>query len=174
MALCSSDIVIASSIAWANSSVFQGLTMILPFNDCAAPANSLRIMTPWRCCWVQMYSYDTLYQHQGRHLRYQVHSISSTAYKTHVTDIVKGYKLDKVHRLMHIMNRHEFYAPELTVNTTNEFIHCCAEILVLLNIATRWNCDLNQDYLQWDQSTWASWYLANPFWMLREENFKGM
>jgi len=56
MALCSSAMVSASSIAWASSSVFHGLTMIDPLRDWAAPANSERIITPWRCCCVQMYS----------------------------------------------------------------------------------------------------------------------
>lgn len=51
--------VTASWIALASSSVFQGLTMRLPLRDCAAPVNSLRIMTPCFSCCVAMYSYET-------------------------------------------------------------------------------------------------------------------
>lgn len=62
----SASIVTASKIASATSCESQGLTTILPFRLCAAPANSERIMTPCRCCWHAMYSYDTC--HGGQHL----------------------------------------------------------------------------------------------------------
>lgn len=49
----------AALIAFAVSAVFQGLTMRDPLSECAAPANSERMRTPWRFSWQAMYSYET-------------------------------------------------------------------------------------------------------------------
>jgi len=46
-------------MALASSSVFHGLTTMLPLRLWAAPVNSERIITPCRFCCVAMYSYDT-------------------------------------------------------------------------------------------------------------------
>ena len=48
---------------------------------------------------------------------------------------------------MHVMNWHKFNTAELTIDTTDKFIDCCAKILIFFDIASGGNCYLNQDDL---------------------------
>jgi hypothetical protein len=79
--------------------------------------------------------------------RYEVHSISSTADKTDIADVIQGNKFGEINRLMHIMNRDKLDAPELSVDPPDEFIYRCTEILVLFHISPRRHCNLNQNHL---------------------------
>lgn len=54
--LLTSGKVKASLMASDISSMFHGLTMMAPFKDWAAPANSLRIREPFVSSWQAMYS----------------------------------------------------------------------------------------------------------------------
>lgn len=56
---CASLMETASLYAAESSSVFHGLMMILPLRLWAAPANSDKMRTPLRFCWVAMYSKET-------------------------------------------------------------------------------------------------------------------
>jgi hypothetical protein len=79
--------------------------------------------------------------------RYEIHSVSGGANETDVADVVEGNEFGKVNRLMHKMNRDKLDAAELSVDTTNEFIYRCPEILVLLHISPRRHGNLNQHHL---------------------------
>lgn len=63
---------------------------------------------------------------------------------------------------MEEMNRHEFNSAKTTVDTTDEFVDDGTEILVFFDILTRRDGDLDKDYL------------ADPFGMFCEEDFKSV
>lgn len=63
---------------------------------------------------------------------------------------------------MHKVNRHKLDSAETAIDTTNEFVDCCAQILVLLDILSRGHSELHKDNL------------SDPFWVLSEEELKCM
>lgn len=48
------------------------------------------------------------------------------------------------------MDGHEFYRSKSAIDASDEFVHSCAEILVLFNVLSRGNCKLNEDNLERD------------------------
>ena len=63
---------------------------------------------------------------------------------------------------MHEMYWHKFDSPKATVDTPDELVHCRAQVLILLDILTRWYSKLHKDNL------------ANPLRMLCEEKLESV
>jgi hypothetical protein len=78
---------------------------------------------------------------------YEIHSVSGGADETDVADVVEGDEFREINRLMHKMNRDKLDTPELSVDTTDEFIHRRPEILILLHISPRRHSNLDQHHL---------------------------
>ena len=63
---------------------------------------------------------------------------------------------------MHKVYRHKLDSAETSVDTTDELVDGCAQILVLLDVLSRGHGKLNKDNL------------SDPLWVLSEEEFKCM
>lgn len=98
----------------------------------------------------------------SRMTTYQVHTVSRTAHQADVTDRVQRAKFVERQALVHEMNRHEVDSAESTVDTSNKLVHRGAKVLVLLDVLSRWYCELCKNDL------------ADPFGMLREEELEGV
>jgi hypothetical protein len=61
---------------------------------------------------------------------------------------------------MHKVYRHKLDSAETSVDAADEFVYSCAQILVFLDILSRWHSELCEDDL------------SNPFWMLSEEELE--
>jgi len=61
---------------------------------------------------------------------------------------------------MHEVYRHKLNGAETSVDTTNELVYSCAQILVLLDVLSRGHGELHKDDL------------SNPLRVLGEEEFK--
>ena len=96
----------------------------------------------------------------SRTTTHQVHAVSRTAHQADVTDRVQRAKFIERQALVHEMNRHEVDSTESTVDTSNELVHRGAKVLILLDVLSRWYCELCENNL------------ANPFGMLREEELE--
>jgi hypothetical protein len=93
---------------------------------------------------------------------HQVHAVAGTGHQADIANRVQRAQFIKCQALMHKVNRHKLDSAETAIDTTNEFVDCCAQILVLLDILSRGHSELHKDNL------------SDPFWVLSEEELKCM
>lgn len=79
---------------------------------------------------------------------HQVHTVSGTRYKTGVRHCVHRIEFLKRHRSVQIMNRCVVDSTESTVDLTDELVDTCSEILILFDILSRGNGQLDQNTLR--------------------------
>ena len=75
---------------------------------------------------------------------YEVHSIPGGGDKADVTDGVEGTKFIKCQALVHKMDGHKLHSPKTAVDTSNQFIHCRSQVLILLDVLAGRNGQLHQ------------------------------
>jgi hypothetical protein len=124
---------------------------------------------------------------------YQVHSIPRGGDQAGIGNGVHGSKLLERHRLVHEVNRHELDRSESTVDSTDELVNGRAQVLVLLNVLTRGNSELDEDDLHSQRrgeermrcqlsrgqakkkkAGRIETNLSDPFRVLREEDFQSV
>jgi hypothetical protein len=81
---------------------------------------------------------------------------------------------------VHKVDRHELDSPETPIDAANKFVDCRPQVLILFDILTRWDSELNKDNLgtasehsNIRRSVIRS-YLSDPLGMLRQEKFESM
>jgi hypothetical protein len=95
-------------------------------------------------------------------VRHQVHTVAGRGNQADVGNGVQRDQLVEGDGLVHEVDRHELDSAELAVDTSDELVDDGAEVLVLFDVLSRRNSDLDEDDL------------ANPFGVLREEDFEGV
>jgi hypothetical protein len=93
---------------------------------------------------------------------HQVHAVTRTGHQADIADRVQRAQFVKRQALMHKVYRHKLDSAETSVDTTDELVDGCAQILVLLDVLSRRHGKLNKDNL------------SDPLWVLSEEEFKSM
>jgi hypothetical protein len=74
---------------------------------------------------------------------HQVHAIAGGGDQADVRNRVKRDQLVERDRLVHEVNWHEFNGAKLAVDASDELVDDGAEVLVLFDILSRGNCDLD-------------------------------
>ena len=90
----------------------------------------------------------------------QVHPISSRGDETSIRQCVHGRELIHGYTGVHEMNGHEFDRSELTVDTSDELFRHASQVLVLFDVLSRRNGELDEDDL------------ADPFRVLVQESLE--
>ena len=109
---------------------------------------------------------------------YEIHSISGGGDKADVTDGVEGTKFVKCQALVHEMDRHKLHRPKAAINSPNQFVYRRTQVLILFDVLTGRNGELNQYHLQKfcinlnDVLGHVNAYLSDPLWVLCEEKFE--
>ncbi len=80
----------------------------------------------------------------------------------HIADRVQRAQFIKRQALVHEVYRHKLNGAETSVDTTNELVYSCAQVLVLLDVLSRGHGELRKDDL------------PNPLRVLGEEEFECM
>lgn len=95
-------------------------------------------------------------------VRDEVHAVAGGGDETDVGDGVESRQFVKGDGLMQEVDGHELDGAEFAVDAADELVDDGAEVLVLFNILARGHGDLDEDNL------------ANPFWVLGEEDLEGV
>ena len=93
---------------------------------------------------------------------HQVHTITSTGNQASVRQSVHCRQLLERYRLVHEVNRHKLDRTEATVDAAYELVDGRAQVLVLLDVLTGRNGELNENDL------------PDPFGVLSEEDFESV
>ena len=93
---------------------------------------------------------------------HQVHTVARAGHQADIADRVQRTELVKRQALMHKVNRHKLDRAEASIDATDEFVDCGAQILVLFDVLTRRHSELCKDDF------------SNPLWVLGEEELESM
>ncbi len=75
----------------------------------------------------------------------QVHAVTRAGHQANITERVQRTELVKLQALVHEMYGHKLDSPKSTVDAPDELVHCCAQILILLDVLTRRHSKLYKD-----------------------------
>ena len=78
---------------------------------------------------------------------HQVHAVPRTRDETRVRQRIHRTELLEWHRLVQIMNRNKLNRPESTVDSAHELVDAGSEVLVLFDILSRGNGQLDKNAL---------------------------
>ena len=102
-----------------------------------------------------MYSYETYQrtQSQTRKIQnfqlymYQIHAVPCAANQTNIADGIQSAKLVKLQTFMHKMDGHKFDSPKPPIDPSDKFVDSSTQVLVLFDILSGRDGELNEDHL---------------------------
>lgn len=111
---------------------------------------------------------------------YQIHAVSRTRDQTSVRHCVHRDQFLERHRAMEVVDRRVVDGSESSVDLADQLIDARPKVLVLFDILSRRNGQLNQHTLELQRVSRnmtvgePRTHLLHPFWMLRQENLEAL
>ena len=107
-------------------------------------------------------------------VRDQVHTIPRGSDQTGIGQSIHGRQFLEGNRLVHVVDRHELDGSESSVDSTDQLVDTGTQVLVLFDVLSGWDGELNQYDLNVSTISvvWLITHLADPFWVLSQEDLE--